>query len=170
MWAQCPGIIEAVGQTWLRTMPLISEHFLKSQPGNALAWAPLPWGAGRDTGRGPPGSPDKQQLLSSPGPGLQSWGLGHLLSPPKLSLPLPWSPWPGLRLLKRLQPLCDLILLLFSSAPLWGPARPPKKPRPAPGDREPCGVGGRDSVPSAGAGLAPLGFLRRRSRRRGSPK
>lgn len=80
---------------------------------------------------------------------------GHLLSPPNLSLPLPWSPRPGLRLLKRLQPLCDLIPLLFSSAPLWGPARPPKKPRPAPGDRDPAGTGlGFSPLGRSGAGAA----------------
>lgn len=143
MWAQCPGIIEAVGQTWLGTIPLISgERFLKSQPGNALAWAPLPWGAGRDTDRGPPGSPDKHSSCSAPRVLLSRLG-ASLEPPPNLCLPLPWSPRPGLRLLKRLQPLSDLILLLFSSAPLWGSARPPKKPRPAPGDRDPRGVGGR---------------------------
>lgn len=92
-----------------------------------------------------------------PRPALQFGGLGASLEPPpKLCLPLPWSPRPGLRLLKRLQPLSDLILLLFSSAPLWGPARPPKKPRPAPGDRDLRGVGGRILSP------LPEGSWRRR--------
>lgn len=104
-----------------------------------------------------------QQLLSSLGPGLQFGGLGAALEPPpKLCLPLPWSPRPGLRLLKRLQPLRDLILLLFSSAPLWGPARPPKKPRAAPRDGDPRGQGegccplqGRSGAGAAGVSPEP---------------
>lgn len=125
MWAQCPGIIEAVGQTWLGIIPVISEeHFLKSQPRNALAWAPVPWGAGRDTGRGPPDSPDKHSSCSAPWVLVSSLGVwGHLLSPSNLSLPLPWSPRPGLKLLKRLQPLCDLIPLLFFSGDLPDPPK-----------------------------------------------
>lgn len=92
-----------------------------------------------------------------PGSWSPVWGSGGIAwGPPKLCLPLPRSPRPGLRLLKRLQPLRDLILLLFSSAPPWGPARPPKKPCPAPGDRDPRGVGGEGFCPPGrrGAGAA----------------
>lgn len=134
--------------------PLISEHFL-----NIPAWKCSGLGTSALGSRqGSPWFPRQtQQLLSSPGPGLQFGGLGASLGPPlKLCLHPPRSPQPGLRLLKRLQPLRDLILLLFSSASPWGPARPPKKPCPAPGDRDPRGVGGEGFCPPGrrGAGAA----------------
>lgn len=96
-----------------------------------------------------------------PGSWSPVWGSGGIAwGPPKLCLPPPRSPRHGLKLLKRLQPLRDLILLLFSSASPWGPARPPKKPCPAPGDRDPRGVGGEGFCPpgrrrAGAAGVSP---------------
>lgn len=134
MWAQCPGIT-----VW--DHPPGFRRIFPKHPSTEILWPGLLClGVQSRVPLAPQTNTAAAQLPMSWSP---VWGAaGITWAPLKLRLPPPWSPRPGLRLLKRLQPPCDLILLLFSSAPPWGPARPPKKPRPALGDHDPCGVGG----------------------------